>query len=153
MAQTAEKLSAGQNHTHTHSQTPDGQMKEQSAEAINAQQPAASKEQVSAVVAHIDELPVQDGVCALVGQRHVAVVKLSDTEVYALDNLDPFSKASVLSRGIVGDLKGHVVIASPIYKQHFDLKTGRCLEDEAVQIDTFPVTISDQGQVTVTVTD
>ncbi|WP_420820233.1 nitrite reductase (NAD(P)H) small subunit [Salinicola peritrichatus] len=50
-------------------------------------------------------------------------------ELYALDNRDPFSGANVIGRGIVGDLGGELVVASPIYKQHFRLRDGQCLED------------------------
>ena len=57
--------------------------------------------------------------------------------MFAIDALDPFSNAPVLSRGIVGDLQGQLVVASPIYKQHFSLETGQCLEDEAVAVRTF----------------
>lgn len=54
--------------------------------------------------------------------------------VYAIDNHDPFSNANVLGRGIIGDLKGHVVVASPLYKQHFRLEDGICLEDETKRV-------------------
>lgn len=82
------------------------------------------------------------GICALIGERHVAIFRLSGThELYAIDNLDPFSHVSVLSRGVVGDLKGQPVVASPIYKQHFNLITGQCLEDSAVTLATYPVRI------------
>ena len=54
--------------------------------------------------------------------------------LYAIDHFDPFSKANVIARGIVGDLKGSAVVASPIYKQHFRLNDGQCLEDESVQL-------------------
>ena len=79
------------------------------------------------------------GVCALVHGRQVAVFRLEDDRLYALAAFDPFSQANVLSRGIVGDLKGEVVVASPVYKQHFSLKSGQCLEDDAVKLDVFPV--------------
>lgn len=62
-----------------------------------------------------------------------------DQELYAVDHHDPFSKANVIARGIVGDLKGKPVVASPIYKQHFRLEDGVCLEDESVQLRTWPV--------------
>ena len=62
-------------------------------------------------------------------------------ELYALDHFDPFSKAYVIARGIVGDIKGSPVVASPIYKQHFDLETGQCLEDEAVSLTVYPVQV------------
>lgn len=81
------------------------------------------------------------GVCAKLGDRQVAIFKLSSqgkTELYAIDNHDPFSDANVLSRGIVGDLKGRTVVASPIYKQHFDLATGECLEED-VKIPVYQV--------------
>ena len=54
-----------------------------------------------------------------------------------MGNRDPFSGANVLSRGIVGDLKGELVVASPVYKQHFSLLTGRCVEDAAVRIPVY----------------
>ncbi len=79
--------------------------------------------------------------CALVGGRQVAVFRLDDDSVYAMDNRDPFSRANVLSRGIVGDLKGELVVASPVYKQHFSLATGECLEDPGVRLAVFPVRI------------
>ncbi|WP_257275354.1 nitrite reductase (NAD(P)H) small subunit, partial [Endozoicomonas sp. SESOKO4] len=46
--------------------------------------------------------------------------------------------------GLVGDLEGRLVVASPIYKQHFDLSTGQCLEDETVALNTYPVEVVDQ---------
>ena len=46
----------------------------------------------------------------------------------AIDNVDPKSGASVLSRGLVGNLGERLVVASPLYKNHFDLRTGECLE-------------------------
>jgi assimilatory nitrate reductase catalytic subunit len=81
------------------------------------------------------------GVCALVGGEQVAVFRLADDSVYALGNYDPFSRANVLSRGIVGDLKGQLVVASPVYKQHFSLRSGRCLEDPAVRVPVYGVRV------------
>lgn len=68
------------------------------------------------------------GVAALVGDRAVAVFLLADGSVHAIDNLDPCSGASVLSRGIIGDADGVATVASPMYKQRFDLRTGNCLD-------------------------
>lgn len=90
----------------------------------------------------IGDLIYNIGVCALVGEKQIALFRLSGNhEIYAVDNHDPFSGANVLSRGIVGDLKGQPVVASPIYKQHFNLQTGQCLEDESVKLETYPVRI------------
>ena len=92
-------------------------------------------------VCRLNEIVPNTGVCALVGGRQVAVFRLDDDSVYAIANHDPFSQANVLSRGIVGDLKGELVVASPVYKQHFSLATGQCLEDPGVRLAVFPVCI------------
>ncbi len=79
------------------------------------------------------------GVCALIQGRQVAVFRLSDGTLHALSNYDPFSGANVLSRGIVGDRNGEPKIASPIYKQTFNLRTGVCYEDAGVRLDVYRV--------------
>jgi nitrite reductase (NADH) small subunit len=87
------------------------------------------------------------GVCALVNDRQIAVFRVGEgSDVYAIENYDPFSKAYVLSRGLVGDRQGIPKVASPIYKQNFSLVTGECLDDATVQIQTFAVRVVD-GQV------
>lgn len=78
------------------------------------------------------------GARALVNGQQVAIYRVQG-RLYGISALDPFSNAAVLSRGIVGDLKGQTVVASPIYKQHFNLETGQCLEDETVRIATYAV--------------
>ncbi len=67
-------------------------------------------------ICDLDQIVPWTGVCALVGARQVAIVRTADA-VYAIGNFDPFSKAFVLSRGIVGDKGGVPKIASPIFKQ------------------------------------
>ncbi|HIF52074.1 MAG TPA: nitrite reductase small subunit NirD [Thiotrichaceae bacterium] len=81
------------------------------------------------------------GVGALLGEQQVALFKINNGDIFAIDNYDPFSDANVLSRGICGDIKGQAVVASPIYKQHFNLSTGQCLEDETVKIDVYQVRV------------
>jgi nitrite reductase (NADH) small subunit len=92
-------------------------------------------------VCRLDDIVPNTGVCALIGGRQIAVFRLGDDSVYAIDNHDPFSQANVLSRGIVGDLKGELVVASPVYKQHFSLVTGRCIEDEAVSVPVYSASV------------
>ena len=94
-------------------------------------------------VCRLNEIVPNTGVCALVGGRQVAVFRLDDDRVYAMDNHDPFSRANVLSRGIVGDLKGELVVASPVYKQHFSLVSGQCLEDSSVRVPVFAARLED----------
>jgi nitrite reductase (NADH) small subunit len=83
------------------------------------------------------------GAAALVGGERVAVFVLQDGSVHAIDDRDPFTGAHVLSRGLVGDAGGTPTVASPIYKQRFDLRTGACLDDPAMAVRTWPVRIDD----------
>ena len=79
-------------------------------------------------VCAVDDILPGTGVCALVEGRHVAVFRLGADRFYAIDNVDPKSGASVLSRGLLGNLGERIVVASPLYKNHFDLNTGECIE-------------------------
>ncbi|MEX2131011.1 MAG: nitrite reductase small subunit NirD [Pseudohongiellaceae bacterium] len=87
------------------------------------------------------DLVPHSGVCVLMNEEQIALYYFPGDAVplYAVSNWDPLGQANVLSRGIVGDLKGHLVIASPLYKHHYNLATGQCLEDETVRIRTYPV--------------
>jgi nitrite reductase (NADH) small subunit len=82
-------------------------------------------------VAPVAALTPDRGIAVMVDGRQVAVFLLSDGALHAIDNHDPISQANVLSRGIVGDRGGVPVVASPIFKQCFELATGRCLDDDA----------------------
>jgi nitrite reductase (NADH) small subunit len=95
-------------------------------------------------VCRLDQLTLDRGAAALVAGCQVALFRLSATgEVLVVDNRDPFSGAQVLSRGIVGDADGVPKVASPVYKQAFDLRTGRCLDDPAVAIEVHAARVAD----------
>src|SRR5262245_15663608 len=94
-------------------------------------------------VCRLDDIVPNSGVCALVGGEQIAVFRLDDDSLYAIGNHDPFSRANVLARGIVGDLKGELVVASPVYKQHFSLLSGRCLEDATARIPVYRARVED----------
>ncbi len=101
----------------------------------------------------LEDIVPNAGVAALVDGEQVAVFRVSnggpdDDSVHAVGNLDPFSRANVLSRGIVGDLKGELVVASPVYKQHFSLRTGRCVEDASARIPVYSARL-EEGWVVV----
>jgi nitrite reductase (NADH) small subunit len=98
-------------------------------------------------VCAVDDLVPNAGICALVEQKQIAIFSMPKIDgLFAIDNFDPFSGANVLSRGMVGDLGGEPMVASPMYKQHFSLKTGQCFEDEAVQVAVYTVRVS-RGKV------
>jgi NAD(P)H-dependent nitrite reductase large subunit/NAD(P)H-dependent nitrite reductase small subunit len=93
-------------------------------------------------VCTLEDILPQTGVCALVNGRQIAVFRIDDA-VFAMDNIDPASGVSVLSRGIVGDVKGERVVASPLYKHRYSLATGRCVEDPDLSVDVHPVRVLD----------
>jgi nitrite reductase (NADH) small subunit len=100
-------------------------------------------------VCDLEDIVPDTGVCALLGGEQIAVVRVGEGEdVFAIGNFDPFSKAFVLSRGIVGDKGGVAKIASPIFKQNFDLRTGQCLDDPTVAVPVWPARVRD-GRVEV----
>ena len=80
------------------------------------------------------QLIPERGVAALVTGHQVAVFRTFDGVLHAIDNHDPFSGAFVLSRGIVGSRGDAPTVASPIFKQVFDLRTGQCLTDPGVTL-------------------
>src|SRR3954465_7555620 len=102
-------------------------------------------------VCRVDVLTPDRGVAALVDGRQIAVFRLSgvDDEVVAIGNIDPFSGAGVLSRGIVGSRGDVVTVASPVYKQRFDLRTGQCIDDPDVAVAVHPARIV-EGWIEVT---
>ncbi|MEY4210429.1 MAG: hypothetical protein RLZ92_809, partial [Pseudomonadota bacterium] len=98
-------------------------------------------------VCAVDDLVPNAGICALVDKKQIAIFSMPKIDgLFAIDNLDPFSAANVLSRGMVGDLGGEPMVASPMYKQHFSLKTGQCFEDEAVKVAVYAVQVC-EGKV------
>ena len=93
-------------------------------------------------VCELDELLPDSGVAALIDGHQFAIFRVGQ-QVYALDNFDPHSGANVLSRGIVGDMQGEPVVASPVYKHHFSLITGRCLEAPQMSVRAYPARVTD----------
>ena len=94
-------------------------------------------------VCRVDQLPVERGVAALVDGQQLALVRSADGTVYAVAHRDPYSNANVIARGIVGSIlvDGSEVptIASPMFKQVFDLRDGHALADPAVTLGSWPV--------------
>jgi len=95
-------------------------------------------------VCTVDDILPDTGVAARIGNRHVAVFRVGSDRFHAIDNVDPRSGASVLARGLVGSLGGRIVVASPLYKNHFDLATGECLEAPEQSVQAHAVRIEDR---------
>tara|TARA_Y100000766_G_scaffold245444_1_gene225328 strand:- start:25 stop:390 length:366 start_codon:yes stop_codon:yes gene_type:complete len=98
------------------------------------------------------DLVANSGVVAWVEGRQVALFHLpqagTEAQLYAIENRDPQSGANVIGRGIIGQLKGEMVIASPLYKQHFRLRDGQCVEYPDQQLQVWPVRlVGDQVEI------
>lgn len=103
-------------------------------------------------VCSLEDIAPDTGVCALVDGHQIAIFRHGQTDaLYAIGNFDPIGKANVLSRGLLAQLDDRLTVASPLYKQHFCLQTGHCLEHEQMQVPVYPVQLCD-GTVQVSAT-
>lgn len=94
-------------------------------------------------VCELDRLPVERGVTALVRGQAIAVFLTADGHVYAIGNHDLSSRASTLGRGIVGNRGDVPIVASPGSRQAFDLRTGQCLDDPTMRVQSYAVRVVD----------
>ncbi|ARU56227.1 MAG: nitrite reductase small subunit NirD [Pseudomonadales bacterium] len=93
-------------------------------------------------VCGLDDISPDTGICALVNGEQVAIFRPSSADcLYAVGNYDPIGKANVLSRGLISDVQGKLTVASPLYKQHYCLDSGTCLEESDVSIPTYTVKV------------
>jgi len=104
---------------------------------------------INQIVCSKTDLIENSGICALVNGKQIAIfyIPRHEQQVFAISNWDPIGKANVMSRGIVGNLGDAVVVASPLYKQHFDLKSGNCLEDERSSVKVYPASLKNDKVV------
>ncbi|MCJ8269207.1 MAG: nitrite reductase small subunit NirD [Psychrosphaera sp.] len=97
-------------------------------------------------ICRLSDIPPLSGVCALHQGEQVAIFNLgvaddSGKTVKSITNIDPIADASVLSRGLIGDIDGRLVVASPLNKRHFCLDTGECLQDPSCKVAVYAVRV------------
>ncbi|WP_116826896.1 nitrite reductase small subunit NirD [Pseudomonas syringae] len=100
------------------------------------------------------DLVANSGVVAWLDGAQVALFYLPESaqgeQLFAIDNRDPKSGANVIGRGLIGQIAGELVIASPLYKQHFRLHDGSCIEYPEQRLDVWPVRLKgDQVEIAV----
>jgi len=95
------------------------------------------------MVCGLEDLVPNAGVCALVNDEQVAIFYLPGEAqpLCAIGNRDPIGRANVLYRGIVAEVGGEITVASPLYKQHFNLHTGVCLEQPELRVPVYEVAL------------
>lgn len=96
-----------------------------------------------------EDLVLNSGVCVLLDGKQIAIFALLEQsgalKAFACDNYDPFGNANVLSRGLICSIGAEICICSPLYKQHFSLLDGHCLEDENVSVRVYKVDVVDSN--------
>jgi nitrite reductase (NADH) small subunit len=107
----------------------------------DAAQQKAAKSAGYVPVCRVEELRVDRGAAALVHGQAVALFRTADDDVHAVSNHDPFEQTSGLARGIVGRRGGDPFVASPRHGHAFDLRTGRCLDDDTVAVSVYDVRV------------
>ena len=75
------------------------------------------------------------------GGEQVALFLLEDGTLRAVSNFDPYGRAAVMSRGLVGDRDGEPIVVSPLLKQAFSLVDGRALDDSSVALPVYGVRV------------
>lgn len=113
-------------------------------------------------VCHRHDIVPNTGVAAKVGPAQIAVFRVVGPDgsedgpangIFAIDNFDVRAQANVLSRGLIGELSTEtgpvLVVASPVYKNHLCLRSGRCLEDPAWSVKAWTVACGDDGSIMV----
>lgn len=101
-------------------------------------------------ICKLDDLTPFSGNCVLVNGEQIALFRLDEgNTVKAIHNYDPIGKANVLSRGLIAGLDGKITVASPLYKQHYCLDSGQCIQDEDVSVPVYSVNIDDDGTVSI----
>ncbi|MDE1465996.1 nitrite reductase small subunit NirD [Spartinivicinus poritis] len=89
---------------------------------------------------YLSDIPPDSGICAFYQNQQIALFYISAAnKVYAVSNYDPIGKANVISRGIIGSVSESLVVASPLFKHHFNLITGECIEEPGVYLKTYGV--------------
>lgn len=89
-------------------------------------------------VCRLEDITPDTGICALFNDQQVAIFRARNSDsLFVISNYDPIGEANVLSRGILGSLGKRLVVASAFYKQHYDLRTGECVEDDSYSVETY----------------
>lgn len=113
--------------------------------------PAFGDDVAWTVVCKVDQVRPDRGVAVLVGDQAIAIFRLSPEspsgpeEWRAVSHIDPATGAPVIARGLVGSVgDGPIVIptvASPLHKQRYNLRTGYCLDDDSLRLQTHEVRV------------
>jgi nitrite reductase (NADH) small subunit len=90
-------------------------------------------------VVNYSNLRVRSGYSIKIDDTEIALYKLSNGEVYAIENRSPHPKGGVLSEGLVS---GEYVYC-PVYDWKISLKSGKVQAPDEGQVRTFKVELEE----------
>jgi len=94
-------------------------------------------------ICQLADLLTGRGAGALLDDEQIALFRHADGALYAVGNYDPYGRAYVISRGLVGSRGDIPTVASPLYKNVFDLRTGQPLDDpDGPALPTYPTRVT-----------
>jgi nitrite reductase (NADH) small subunit len=94
---------------------------------------------------HVDEIPMGEGRAFAVDGRQIAVFRLRDGSLRAIDAVCPH-RGGPLSDGIADDR----VVICPLHNYTYDLTTGEEVANEGAAVRAYPVYLDDYGLIYVT---
>jgi nitrite reductase (NADH) small subunit len=95
----------------------------------------------------LSAIPEGEGRTFVVGERRIAVFRGRDGAVFATQAECPH-KSGPLADGLLGS----GTLICPLHALKFDLRTGKALNG-GCSLETYPLRLSEQGQVVVTLAD
>lgn len=91
----------------------------------------------------LDDLEENWGEAALIDGHQYAVFRHHDGKVFVTDHADPNSGSLVIARGILGEKNGVPTVASPLYKEEYNLETGECVNGADYTLPVYKTEIKD----------
>jgi nitrite reductase (NADH) small subunit len=89
------------------------------------------------LAAHYSDLPVRAGYAVNINDIEIALFKVTNGKVYAIENRSPHPKGGVLTEGLVS---GEYVYC-PVYDWKISLVDGKVQAPDAGQVKTFQVEV------------
>lgn len=88
-----------------------------------------------------DDLSIGAGTCVLVGGEQVAIFRVTQDQVRAVQNQCPHKGAAAMHQGLVGERGGQSAVFCPLHKRAYSLDDGKCLDEDGASLRAYGVRI------------
>ena len=93
------------------------------------------------LVANYSDLPVRSGYSVKIDDKEIALFKVTNGKVYAIDNRSPHPKGGVLTEGLVS---GEFIFC-PVYDWKISLRDGKVQAPDEGQVKTYQVEVEEDN--------